>query len=311
MPGMAPSTAPRNFAGHGTRLLPLSRMVPGGHGAPMSQIDRSRTPRRNRGARDTPSRRAGARREPDLAACFALRKADRPCSCRSGRPSSSAISEGRLRPGTRLPSSRDLAGVLDVARNTAVLAYQQLVDEGIPGRRGSDPATTSPPRARPAAPAARGEVPRGQTGRAAAAAPPERAQHRQADGLAARPTPSSTASPIRRSFPSMTGANASAPPSAPEIRDWARDLIDGDDPMLIDEIRKRVLPLRGVWASRRRGYGDARRAAGAVPAGQPPHRAKTRVGIEDPGYPDARNIFASRTAPPSAPLALDQGVPSL
>ena len=41
-----------------------------------------------------------------------------------------AILDGRLPVGTPLPSSRRLAEELSVARNTVVLAYQQLVDKG-------------------------------------------------------------------------------------------------------------------------------------------------------------------------------------
>lgn len=41
-----------------------------------------------------------------------------------------AIQSGRLRPGTRLPSSRALAGDLGIARNTVADAFGQLVAEG-------------------------------------------------------------------------------------------------------------------------------------------------------------------------------------
>src|SRR4051794_27568520 len=41
-----------------------------------------------------------------------------------------AILDGRLSPGTALPSSRKLAEELGIARNTVVLAYQHLVDAG-------------------------------------------------------------------------------------------------------------------------------------------------------------------------------------
>jgi GntR family transcriptional regulator / MocR family aminotransferase len=41
-----------------------------------------------------------------------------------------AVQSGRLRPGTRLPSSRALAQDLGIARNTVVDAYSQLVAEG-------------------------------------------------------------------------------------------------------------------------------------------------------------------------------------
>jgi GntR family transcriptional regulator/MocR family aminotransferase len=49
-----------------------------------------------------------------------------------------AIQRGRLQPGARLPSSRDLARQLRVARGTVVLAYHQLTAEGyIRGARGA------------------------------------------------------------------------------------------------------------------------------------------------------------------------------
>ena len=41
-----------------------------------------------------------------------------------------AILEGRLEPGARLPSSRQMAQDLDCARGTVVLAFDQLVAEG-------------------------------------------------------------------------------------------------------------------------------------------------------------------------------------
>lgn len=41
-----------------------------------------------------------------------------------------AIVDGRLRPGERLPPTRELAGRLDVARNTVTVAYERLTAEG-------------------------------------------------------------------------------------------------------------------------------------------------------------------------------------
>ncbi|QQQ77163.1 PLP-dependent aminotransferase family protein [Saccharothrix sp. 6-C] len=49
-----------------------------------------------------------------------------------------AVRDGRLAPGTRLPSSRDLAAQLGVARGTVTSAYAQLVGEGyLTARHGS------------------------------------------------------------------------------------------------------------------------------------------------------------------------------
>jgi GntR family transcriptional regulator/MocR family aminotransferase len=50
----------------------------------------------------------------------------------------SAILSRRLRPGTKLPSTRELASQLGVSRSAAVAAYEQLLAEGYTsGRRGS------------------------------------------------------------------------------------------------------------------------------------------------------------------------------
>jgi GntR family transcriptional regulator / MocR family aminotransferase len=47
-----------------------------------------------------------------------------------------AVLERRLRPGDRLPSSRELAARLGVSRNTVVVAYDRLVAEGFLAARG-------------------------------------------------------------------------------------------------------------------------------------------------------------------------------
>ncbi|MEO6084426.1 MAG: PLP-dependent aminotransferase family protein, partial [Umezawaea sp.] len=55
-----------------------------------------------------------------------------------------AIRDGRLTTGTRLPSSRDLAGQLDVSRGTVTAAYAQLVGEGyLSAKRGSGTTVTA------------------------------------------------------------------------------------------------------------------------------------------------------------------------
>jgi GntR family transcriptional regulator / MocR family aminotransferase len=57
-----------------------------------------------------------------------------------------AIRAGRLRPGTRLPSSRALAADLGIARNTVAEVYSQLVAEGwLTARTGSGTLVASPP----------------------------------------------------------------------------------------------------------------------------------------------------------------------
>jgi GntR family transcriptional regulator/MocR family aminotransferase len=55
-----------------------------------------------------------------------------------------AVQDGRLRPGVRLPSSRSLASDLNVARNTVAEVYAQLAAEGwLTARRGSGTAVSA------------------------------------------------------------------------------------------------------------------------------------------------------------------------
>ncbi|NUS06523.1 MAG: winged helix-turn-helix transcriptional regulator, partial [Nonomuraea sp.] len=58
-----------------------------------------------------------------------------------------AIRDGRLPPGTRLPSSRALAAELGLARGTVTAAYDQLTEEGhLTTHPGSGTETTATPR---------------------------------------------------------------------------------------------------------------------------------------------------------------------
>ena len=59
-----------------------------------------------------------------------LRKADGPLYRRVYHALKSTIRDGRLAPGARLPSTRELASDLRVSRNTVMLAYEQLLAEG-------------------------------------------------------------------------------------------------------------------------------------------------------------------------------------
>ncbi|MEE1756144.1 MocR-like pyridoxine biosynthesis transcription factor PdxR [Streptomyces sp. SP18CS02] len=72
-----------------------------------------------------------------------------------------AVRTGRLAPGTRLPSSRSLAGDLGIARNTVADAYAELVAEGwLTAQQGSG--TRVAPRAAPRRPAPPSRAPAGR-----------------------------------------------------------------------------------------------------------------------------------------------------
>ena len=84
--------------------------------------------------------------------------------------------------------------------------------------------------------------------------------------------------------------------SVMEIRNWAPDLIERDDESLIQQIRTRVLPRRGVFAMPdeivvTNGCQQALYLIADLLCGK-----HSTVGFENPGYPDARNIFENRNA---------------
>jgi GntR family transcriptional regulator/MocR family aminotransferase len=79
------------------------------------------------------------------------------------------------------------------------------------------------------------------------------------------------------------------------VRDWAVDRFTEDDPLLIEQIRTRLLPRRGVRAAPEEilltvGAQHALYLVASLLV-----REGTTVGIEDPGYADARNILSLRT----------------
>jgi GntR family transcriptional regulator/MocR family aminotransferase len=89
------------------------------------------------------------------------------------------------------------------------------------------------------------------------------------------------------------------------MRDWANDAVMADDPELIGEIRTKLLPKRGIYAAPEEilitmGAQNALYLIAALLM-----REGVRVGIEDPGYPDARNIF-DRRGVSLIPLAVDK-----
>lgn len=211
----------------------------------------------------------------------------------------SAILDGLLPQGVPITSCRKLADQLNVARNTVVLAYQQLVDEGYIISRQRSGFFVNP------------DILKGRV----TPDPPSRTGGSAVDWQARfRFQPSAQRSIVKVAdwqgypYPFIYGQFDPAHfPTAQwreccmkllsvmEIRDWAPDFIAQDDQTLVEQIRSRVLPRRGVWAA-------ANEIVVTIGAQQALYlladllvTSKTTVGIEDPGYPDARNIFASRT----------------
>ena len=223
----------------------------------------------------------------------------------------SAILDDKLPLEIPLPSSRELAKHLGVARNTVVLAYQQLIDEGylvsrersgyyinktmLEGRVRVEQLQLSDEHNKP----------------------PDWARHIKFHPSKQRnivkpgdwkkyPYPFLFGQLDPDLFPVADWRECCRQAlSVSDIQDVTPDAIDIDDPMLIEQIQARILPRRGVWAAR----DEILITMGAQQAlyilADLLIEPGTPVGIENPGYPDARNIFELKS-PRLVPLEVDE-----
>jgi GntR family transcriptional regulator/MocR family aminotransferase len=223
-----------------------------------------------------------------------------------------AILDGQLPAGVPIPSSREMAEQLGVARNTVVLAYQQLADEGylVSRHRSGHFVNTEmlagrlEARSRPAAAGVAAAAPDWQK-RFQVHPSRQRSIVKPADWQK-YPHPFLYGQFDAALFPTADWRECCIKSlSVLDIRDWAPDQIARDDQSLVQQIRMRVLPRRGVWASADEIVVTVGAQHALYMIADLLVREGTRVGIEDPGYPDARNIFASRTSRLS-PLPIDE-----
>ena len=196
----------------------------------------------------------------------------------------------------RLPSTRQLASLLGVARNTVVAAYQQLIDDGFLVAHARSGIFLAPGMS----PLDDGVAPRPQTldwsGRLAVRPGDLRQITKPRDWLD-YPYPF-----VFGQFdPSLFPANdwresVRAASSVSEINGWAGDLIDEDDADLVEQLRLQVLPRRGIFA----GADEVMVTIGSQQAlsllTQLLVGRQTRAGVEDPCYPDTRNMLSLATA---------------
>jgi len=89
------------------------------------------------------------------------------------------------------------------------------------------------------------------------------------------------------------------------LRRWAPDHIDQDDDALVEQIHRRLLPARGIWAERDQILVTARAQQAMFLLTLLLMNANTVVGIQNPGYRDARNTLLLRTKQ-VRPLKVDQ-----
>lgn len=213
-----------------------------------------------------------------------------------------AILKGTFPAGHRLPSSRKLAQQLEVARNTVVLAYQQLIDEGyliarersglyinekiLEHRVGFEGKLPSP---RPASPFWRNRLKTSVPLEREFACPPNWQQY---------PYPFIEGQFDQSLYPVKEWREANRLAlGVRDINEWAGETGDIDDPMLVNEIRRKILPRRGIQAT-------PDEILITVGTQQALHLvvellvdSTVSVAMEEPGYPGMRRLLERRGAP--------------
>jgi len=219
-----------------------------------------------------------------------------------------AILDGRIPLGRPLPSSRELARQLGIARNTVVLSYQHLVENGYLLARARSGYFVNPEMLQGRQEARRNhDTPASIDWQSRLKRYPSRQRNIE------KPTdwgsyryPFIYGQPDPELFPTADWRECCRElQSVAEVKSAAQDRFDADDPLLVEQIQNRVLPRRGVWADR----DEILITLGAQHAlyllAELLLDRSSRVGVEDPGYPDVRNIFSMRGAE-VVPLAVDR-----
>jgi GntR family transcriptional regulator / MocR family aminotransferase len=210
----------------------------------------------------------------------------------------SAILDRNLDQAEPIPSTRKMAKSLGVSRNTVVLAYQGLLDDGYLVARERSGYFVSEKALSESAPPPRKLQPKPN------AQPAINWQNRLKFRPAANEFPSKPSDWQKYPYPFIYGqVDHNLFPLA-EWREctrqalgkkwlgtWTNDAWSVDDPLLVEQIRRRILPRRGIMAADEEilitlGAQNALYILTTLLVDKSSH-----VVMEDPGYPDMRNAF--------------------
>jgi len=220
-----------------------------------------------------------------------------------------ALVQGYLKPGMAVPSSRYLADQLGLGRNTVTIAYQQLVTEHILESRQRSGHFVHPSF----------QMDRSESKTVTTTSKPTSWNSR----FQLRPStqrhltkpidwmnyayPFIYGQPDVESFPGSAWRECSIKAlSAKDASIWARDMTQqGDDLYLINAIRQHILPTRGILAQENEILLTVGSQHALYMLARLLMHGEHVVGMENPGYPDARNIFMLHT-PHIVPLDVDR-----
>jgi GntR family transcriptional regulator / MocR family aminotransferase len=203
-----------------------------------------------------------------------------------------AIDSRQIPEGVRLPSSRAISASLNIGRNTAIAAINTLIEQGYlvaKDRSGVFVAEIS------RSEGARIREPRSATfdwRQRLRLVDPARIE------LATKTQPLITHNFKYGQFdPSTFPTNhwrqcERSATGVSEIAEWGRDAFDQDDAILVESLRRHVLPNHGIWAEPDEILVTLGGQEGRYLVVQLLSKDGVTVGYEDPGLPDTRDILA-------------------
>ncbi|MGI9407436.1 MAG: PLP-dependent aminotransferase family protein [Hyphomicrobiaceae bacterium] len=213
-----------------------------------------------------------------------------------------AILDGQIPKNERLPSTRHLSKVLGISRNTVTLAYQSLIDDGfLVSRERSGTFVNSEltvnqlqtySKPKPSGPA----HPHTEWTSRLRVRPSAQENIAKPADWPDYPYPFIYGQVDDKLFPIAEWRDCSRRALGRQWLDsWTADHHTNDDEMLIEQIRTRLLPRRGIMANKDEilvtlGAQNALYLLASLLV-----KRDTITGLENPGYPDVRNIFELRT----------------
>lgn len=223
----------------------------------------------------------------------------------------SAILDGQLAREEPIPSTRKMAKSLGVSRNTVVLAYQGLLDDGYlvaRERSGYYVADKAIEDAAPPKLAVKPGIPSGALDWSSRLTMQPANQINVSKPLdwQTYPYPFIYGQVDHTLFPLAEWRDCARQALGKKwLGSWTNDTWAHDDPLLVEQIRRRILPRRGIMANDDEilvtlGAQNALYLLTTLLVSR-----ETHVGMEDPGYPDVRNIFSLATGN-VALLAVDE-----
>jgi GntR family transcriptional regulator/MocR family aminotransferase len=214
-----------------------------------------------------------------------------------------AITKGHLAPGAAMPSGRKLAEQLKVARNTVVLAYQQLLDEGFivarerSGFYVSEDVLIGFARSPKTAPDENAKAATEIDWKSKLSFFPDSFPylHKPQDWQR-YPYPFVYGQFDKKLFPIADWRECCREAAGiAAIHNWASDHVDRDSEPLVDQVHSKLLPRRGIWADRDEILITVGAQNALFLASRLLLKPEDTVGMENPGYADARNTFLTQT----------------